>query len=100
MKKISKSKLKPVMLKVFREIEQTGEELVITDHGRPVLKVIPYKTEKKDTLDELRGTVIRYDDPFEPVDRIIVATARVMNMKILTKDDRILDYKHVKSVWE
>lgn len=36
---VSKSKFKPHSLEYFRKIEQTGEELIITDHGRPVLKV-------------------------------------------------------------
>jgi antitoxin (DNA-binding transcriptional repressor) of toxin-antitoxin stability system len=67
MKKISKSKLKPDMLKIFREIEQTGEELVVTDHGKPVLKIIPYKGKKSSTLKELEGTVQKYDNPFDPV---------------------------------
>ena len=40
---ISKSKLKAHMLRVFRDIEQSGEELIVTDHGRPVLKVTPLK---------------------------------------------------------
>ena len=39
---ISKSKLKAHMLEIFRKIEQTGEELVVTDHNNPVLKIIPY----------------------------------------------------------
>ena len=34
---VSKSQFKPHSLEYFRKIEQTGEELVITDHGRPVL---------------------------------------------------------------
>ncbi len=67
MQKISKSKLKPYMLKIFREIEETGEELIVTDHGRAVLKIIPYSENTEDSLLELRGTVERYDSPFEPV---------------------------------
>ncbi|MEW6221568.1 MAG: type II toxin-antitoxin system Phd/YefM family antitoxin [Thermodesulfobacteriota bacterium] len=39
---VSKSQFKPRSLEYFRRIEETGEELVITDHGRPVLKVVPY----------------------------------------------------------
>ncbi|MFH0728110.1 MAG: type II toxin-antitoxin system VapC family toxin [Pseudomonadota bacterium] len=35
----------------------------------------------------------------DPADRIIVATARVNNITLVTKDDKILDYKHVNSVW-
>ncbi len=35
----------------------------------------------------------------DPGDQIIVATAREENATILTKDDNILEYKHVKSIW-
>lgn len=35
----------------------------------------------------------------DPADRIIVATARVHDMTLLTKDGKILDYEHVESVW-
>jgi PIN domain nuclease of toxin-antitoxin system len=35
----------------------------------------------------------------DPADRIIVTTARVNNFTLVTKDDKILDYKHVNSVW-
>lgn len=67
MKKISKSKLKPVMLKIFRDIEKTGEELIVTDHGKPVLKIIPYREKPEDTLGILKDSVIKYDDPTGPV---------------------------------
>jgi PIN domain nuclease of toxin-antitoxin system len=35
----------------------------------------------------------------DPADRIIVATARINGATLLTKDQRILDYPHVKSLW-
>jgi prevent-host-death family protein len=41
---ISKSKLKPGLLEILREVERSRKELVITDHGRPVLKILPYST--------------------------------------------------------
>ena len=46
MQQISKSKLKATMLQVFREIEASGETLVVTDHGKPVLKVEPIVRKK------------------------------------------------------
>ena len=36
---ISKSQFKPRSLEYFRLIEESGETLIITDRGRPVLKV-------------------------------------------------------------
>ena len=35
----------------------------------------------------------------DPADQIIVATAREENATILTKDQNILDYKQVRSLW-
>lgn len=64
---ISKSQFKPRSLEYFRQIEQTGEELIITDHGRPVLKVVPYVSDPEEHFRGLRNTVLKYDDPLEPV---------------------------------
>ncbi len=64
---ISKSKFKPQALKYFREIEETGQELIITDHTKPVIKIIPYRNKPQIILKELRNSVLFYDDPLEPV---------------------------------
>ncbi|HLX09501.1 MAG TPA: type II toxin-antitoxin system prevent-host-death family antitoxin [Thermoanaerobaculia bacterium] len=67
MNTISKSRFKARALEYFRQVEHTGNELVITDHGRPVLKVIPYAADPAKALATLRGSVLRYDSPTEPV---------------------------------
>ncbi len=67
MKNISKSQLKPKMLKIFRQIENTGEELVVTDHGNPVLLISPYSEKADESFKELAGSVLKYDKPAEPV---------------------------------
>lgn len=64
---ISKSRFKPHALKYFRKIEETGQELIITDHGKPVIKIVPYRHEPQDVLEELRNSVEFYEDPLEPV---------------------------------
>lgn len=43
---VTKSALKSHMLEYFREVEASGEELVVTSHGRPVLKIIPFPREE------------------------------------------------------
>ena len=35
----------------------------------------------------------------DPADQIIVATARILGIAVLTKDQKILDYSHVPSLW-
>jgi len=64
---ISKSKFKPQMLEYFRKIEKTGQEIIITDRGIPVLKVVPYTENHTEALQSLRDSVMKYDDPTKPV---------------------------------
>lgn len=64
---ISKSKFKPQALRYFRKVQENGEEIIITDHNHPVVKISPYKDKPSDVLKELRGSVKRYDEPLEPV---------------------------------
>lgn len=64
---VSKSRFKPKALEYFRTVERTGKELIITDHGRPVLKIVPFAASSQDALRTLRGSLLRYDDPTEPV---------------------------------
>jgi len=66
---VSKSRFKAQALELFRQVEASGEPLVITDHGRPTLEVRPYRQVRPDAnpLEELRGSVLRFDDPFAPV---------------------------------
>jgi antitoxin (DNA-binding transcriptional repressor) of toxin-antitoxin stability system len=64
---VSKSTFKPHALKYFRQIQESGQELIITDHARPVIKIVPFREEPHVILKELRNSVIRYDSPFDPV---------------------------------
>lgn len=64
---VSKSRFKARALHYFREVERTGEDLVITDRGTPVLKLARYVEDPEDGLRQLRGSVLYYEDPTEPV---------------------------------
>jgi len=64
---VSKSQFKPKALEYFRMIEESGEILIITDRGRPVLKVIPFTADPEEHMKILRNSVLKYDDPTEPV---------------------------------
>ena len=110
---VSKSQFKPHVLQYFREIEKTGKELVISDRGKPVLKIVPYVDNPEEALKVLRDTVIKYEDPTGPVgsvnlppplhpdpaDRIIIATALSNGAPLVTKDKKIAAYSHVKTIW-
>ena len=48
---VSKGVLKAKMLEYFRRVEETGEELIVTSHRKPVLRIEPIN--KKKTVREL-----------------------------------------------
>jgi hypothetical protein len=64
---ISKSQFKAKALELFRRVETTGLPLVITDNGQPKLEVRRYQPPKQNPLDKLRGTVLYYHNPTDPV---------------------------------
>jgi len=66
-RRVSKLQFTLRALEYFRQVEQSGEALIITDHGRPVLKVIPYSAELSDVLNAPRNSVRKYDRPMDPV---------------------------------
>ncbi len=59
--KVSKSECKAKALEFFRQVEHTGQSVIITDHGRPALEVRPCRSQVFRPLALLRGTVVRYD---------------------------------------
>jgi len=64
---VPKSKFKPKAFEYFRLVEETNIEILITDHGKPVAKIVPYKPGDEEDLRALRGLVERYEDPTAPV---------------------------------
>jgi prevent-host-death family protein len=64
---VSKSRFKARALEFFRQVERTGQPIIITDHGTPVLKVMPYRENPDAALRVLRASVVKYDAPTKPV---------------------------------
>ena len=65
---VSKGKFKARLLEYLRNVEKTGEDLVVTDHGVPKLRVTPYR-EREDVgvlFAAERGRVTYHADPDEP----------------------------------
>jgi PIN domain nuclease of toxin-antitoxin system len=75
---VSKSKFKPLALEYFRRVQETGEEIVITDRGKPVAK--PGKFHP------------------DPADRLIVVTARMLGATLVTEDEKVRCYPHVRTL--
>lgn len=54
-------------LKYFRQAQKTGKPLIITDHAKPVLKIVPFQEDPRQLLKAMKGSVLRYDNPTEPI---------------------------------
>ena len=56
-RKMAKGKVKAIILEVFREVEQTGEEVIITDRNVEVCKIVPIEPKKslKENFQALKG---------------------------------------------
>ncbi len=65
---VSKSQFKPRAFEYFRLVQEQRETIVITERGTPVLKIVPFGEEDDPDLAALRGTLVKYEQPLEPVD--------------------------------
>ena len=59
----SKSRFKARALELFREVERSGQPIILPDRGIPVLTLTPYPGDPDAALASLRGTVLAYAEP-------------------------------------
>ena len=64
---VSKSQFKAKALEILRRVEATGEPVLVTDQGKPTIEVRRHRSLARSPLDLLRGSVVEYLEPTEPV---------------------------------
>ena len=64
---VSKSQFKPKALEYLRLVEDLKRPLTITHGGKPVVRIIPYVDDQPKRALSLKGTVLLYDNPTDPV---------------------------------
>ena len=64
---VSKSQFKARALELFREVESTGNPVIVTDHGKPAIEIRKYRDRQRDPLAILKNSVTEYAEPTEPV---------------------------------
>ncbi len=65
---VSKSKFKAGALDYMRLVESSKKPLIITHFGKPVINITPHiEPQKKSNLYALRGTLLKYERPMDPV---------------------------------
>ena len=66
-KRIGAAAFKANCLRILDEVERSGEPVTVTKRGRPVAEVKPVeKRERRSIIGAMKGTVLRYDRPFDP----------------------------------
>ena len=68
METVSKGVLKAKMLEYFRRVEETGEELIVTDNNVPVVRIVPIRRRQpaSSVFGEVRGSVVYHEDVLTP----------------------------------
>lgn len=64
-----------------------------------VAEVEPVRFVPIDNVTAIQSTRLPDDFHKDPADRMIVALARQMNAPLLTSDEKIKAYRHVKTIW-
>ena len=67
MKAVPAAKFKAHCLALMDKVQETGESVVITKHGKPVAKLVPAKRERGNLWGDLAGTVKILGDIESPV---------------------------------
>ena len=65
---IPAAEFKARCLKLVEIVRKSRRQLIVTRHGRPIAKVVPYEREAEPVFGFLRGTVTRYTDLISPID--------------------------------
>ena len=78
---IKASEFKAKCLKLMDEVAETGEEIVITKHGRPVSKLAPYREKPKTLFGRGRDTIRVHGDIGEPIDVVWEAEQGLLDGK-------------------
>jgi prevent-host-death family protein len=56
-------------LALMDRVRENGVEYVVTKHGEPVAKLVPYTApERKPLFGSMKGTVLKFERPLEPID--------------------------------
>ncbi len=68
MKSISAAEFKATCIHVIEQMCEDREPVTITKHGRPPAVLSPVAPAEKtgSIIGAIRGSVLRYDDPFRP----------------------------------
>jgi prevent-host-death family protein len=67
--RVAAAEFKATCLELMNRVRETGAEYIVTKHGTPVAKLVPYRTSgRKGMFGSMKGTVLKYERPFDPIE--------------------------------
>ena len=67
--RVPAAEFKARCLELMDRVRETGGEYVVTKHGKPVAKLVPYaEPARASFFGSMKATVLKYDRPFDPID--------------------------------
>ena len=70
---VGAAQFKATCLELLDRVRESGRDIVVTKHGKPVAKVVPYREKSvrpRKFIGSMKGTVLRYDRPLDPLDEV------------------------------
>ncbi|HEY7450013.1 MAG TPA: type II toxin-antitoxin system prevent-host-death family antitoxin [Vicinamibacterales bacterium] len=66
----SAAEFKARCLELMDHVRESRVEYVVTKHGKPVAKLVPFTEPRKTTrfFGSLKGSVLKYTRPFDPIE--------------------------------
>jgi prevent-host-death family protein len=65
---VKASEFKAKCLSLMDEVNQTGEEIIITKNGKPVSRLLPYIDKPRTLFGKDKDNIIIHGDIIEPID--------------------------------
>ena len=66
---VAAAEFKATCLELMDRVRETGAEYIITKHGVAVARLVPYvEPQRQSFFGSMKGTVLKFDRPFDPID--------------------------------
>lgn len=66
--RVPAASFKTQCLELMDRVRETRESYVITKHGKPVARLVPYEeASEKPFIGSMAGTILKYERPFDPI---------------------------------
>jgi prevent-host-death family protein len=67
--RVPAAEFKAKCLELMDHVRETGAEYIVTKHGTPVAKLVPYhESNRKPFFGSMKGTILEYQRPFDPIE--------------------------------